>query len=58
MQIDARALHLPEGTTQRVYVDIRGQELPVPERQALAQRIADRSAGAVRPGDIMFIEED
>jgi len=56
-QIEARTLHLPEGTTQRVFVDIRGQELSIPERQALAQRIANRSGGAVRPGDIIFMED-
>jgi hypothetical protein len=50
-------VHLPEGTTQRVFVDIRGQELSIPERQALAQRIANRSGGAVRPGDIIFMED-
>jgi hypothetical protein len=56
-QIRARNVHLPEGTVQRVVVDIRGQELSIPDRQALAQRIADRSDGGVAPENVFFMEE-
>jgi hypothetical protein len=30
---------------------------PIPERRVLAERIAERSGGAVRPADMTFIEE-
>jgi hypothetical protein len=56
-QLAERTVHLPEGTAQRVVVDIRSQELAIPERQVLAERIAERSGGAVRPADITFMEE-
>jgi hypothetical protein len=56
-QLAERTAHLPEGTAQRVVVDIRGQELAIPERRVLAERIAERSGGAVRPADITFMEE-
>jgi hypothetical protein len=54
-QLQARADNLPEGTTQRVFIDIRGQELSPAERTALAQQIADNSAGAIEPGDVTFM---
>jgi hypothetical protein len=53
-QLQARVANLPEGTAQRVFVDIRGQDLPAAERVALAERIAERSGGAVRPEDVIF----
>jgi hypothetical protein len=53
-QLQARAENLPEGTRQRVFVDIRGQDLPIAERGPLAERIAERSGGAVRPEDVIF----
>jgi hypothetical protein len=53
-QLQARVEHLPEGTAQRVFIDIRGQELPIAERVALAERIAERSGGAVTPDDVIF----
>lgn len=56
-QLAERTVHLPEGTAQRVVVDIRGQDLVISERQVLAERIAERSDGAVRPADITFMEE-
>jgi hypothetical protein len=56
-QIQARNVHLPEGTVQRVVVDIRGQELSIADRQALAQRIADNSDGGVAPGNVIFMED-
>ena len=54
-QIQARSTNLPEGTTQRVFVDIRGQTLSPAERTALAQRIADNSGGAIGPEDVTFV---
>jgi hypothetical protein len=54
-QIQARADNLPEGTTQRVFIDIRGQDLSAAERTALAQRIADNSGGAIGPEDVTFM---
>jgi hypothetical protein len=56
-QLVARTENLPVDTAQRVFVDIRGQELSIPDRAALAERIAARSGGAVDPGDIIFMEE-
>jgi filamentous hemagglutinin len=54
-QIQARADNLPEGTTQRVFIDIRGQELSPADRTALAQQIADNSGGAIAPEDVTFM---
>ena len=56
-QLSERTVHLPEGSAQRVVVDIRGQELSIPDRRVLAERIAQRSGGAVEPADITFLED-
>jgi hypothetical protein len=53
-QLRARTENLPAGTSQRVFIDIRGQQLAPAERVALAQRIADNSGGAVGPEQIIF----
>jgi filamentous hemagglutinin len=53
-QIDARAGNLPPGTAQRVFVDIRGQHLSIPDAEALAERISQRTGGVVRPEDVEF----
>ena len=54
-QLQARADNLPDGTAQRVFIDIRGQSLSPAERTALAQQIADSSGGAVAPEDVTFM---
>ena len=54
-QIDVRTRELPVGTMQRVYLDVRGQRLAIPDGPALAQRISARTGGAVRPEDIIII---
>lgn len=56
-QLEARTQHLPAGTHQTVYVDIRGQHLSPADSTALAERIASRSGGAVRPEDVIFKRE-
>jgi hypothetical protein len=54
-QIEVRTRELPEGTMQRVYVDVRGQNLSIDDGAALADRIAERSGGAVQPEDVVII---
>ncbi len=53
-QADLRAANLPQGTTQRVIVDVRGQRLPVEELSAVAERIVERTGGSVSLENIVF----
>lgn len=54
-QIEARARELPPETAQRVYLDVRGQSLSVPDGEALAQRISARTGNTVPPDGIVII---
>lgn len=53
-QAAQRGANLPAGTTQRVLVDVRGQNVAPEALDALAERIAKRSGGHVAVGDIVF----
>jgi hypothetical protein len=54
-QAKQRLTNLPEGTTQSVTVDVRGQTVTPETLDELASRIASRSGGAIDMDDIIFI---
>ena len=53
-QLRARADNLPEGTAQRVIIDIRGQSLSAADEAVLAQQIAANSGGAIAAQGVLF----
>lgn len=53
-QAETRLQSLPEGTVQRVVVDVRGQNVAPEVVDDLAQRIGERSNGAISPSDVVF----
>jgi type VII secretion system ESX-1 substrate len=54
-QAKQRLANLPEGTTQSLTVDVRGQAVTPETLDELASRIASRSGGAIDMDDIIFI---
>jgi hypothetical protein len=54
-QAKYRAEQLPEGTVQHVIVDTRGQNVPLQRLVDLAQRIEEKSGGAIKAENIQFL---
>jgi hypothetical protein len=55
VQAKLRLANLPEGTTQSLTVDVRGQAVTPETLDELASRIASRSGGAIDMDDIIFV---
>ena len=53
-QTALRGVNLPKGTTQRVLIDVRGQNASPEMLDALAERVAKRSGGHVTPENVVF----
>ena len=53
-QAITRATNLPNGTEQRVVIDVRGQSVTRVELNDIVQRIVDRSGGVIKPENIQF----
>jgi hypothetical protein len=51
-QAKSRVNHLPEGTKQKVTLDVRGQNVSRAELRQLRQNIANKSDGILNPRDI------
>jgi hypothetical protein len=49
-----RAQNLPQGMTQTVVIDVRGQAVTVQQELAIRQAIVQKSNGAVAPNNITF----
>jgi hypothetical protein len=54
-QAESRGANLPEGTSQTVRIDVRGQNVTVDQLNELASRIASRSGGRIDMGQIRFM---
>jgi hypothetical protein len=50
-----RAANLPEGTTQALRVDVRGQDVPIDTLNEMASRIAARTGGKIDMSQIRFV---
>jgi len=50
-----RARSLPPGTTQNVYIDVRGQNVSIREMNSVIDRIVQRSNGAVNPENVIVL---
>ena len=53
-QAKQRAIELPEGTTQKVVIDVRGQQYSQAQLAQIARSIQQRSGGVVKVKDISF----
>jgi len=54
-QAKDRATHLPPGTKQEVYVDIRGQAVSRADLTSVKTRIVSKSNGALQSSDIIIV---
>jgi filamentous hemagglutinin len=52
-----RAVHLPQGMQQRVFIDIRGQAVSTAQQNAIKQSIVSKTNGIIRSDAIRFMEE-
>lgn len=50
-----RAANLPEGTTQSLRIDVRGQDVPIDTLNEVASRIASRTGGKIDMSQIRFV---
>ncbi|MEE9453301.1 MAG: DUF637 domain-containing protein [Paracoccaceae bacterium] len=55
-QVEQRAVHLPDGMTQRVVIDIRGQVVSDATRDRITNRLVERSNGLLTDGQIRFVD--
>ncbi|WP_306850376.1 hypothetical protein [Luteibacter jiangsuensis] len=53
-QSKQRADNLPQGMTQKVVIDVRGQTVDLSQTQRIIKAIVDKSGGAIKPEDIQF----
>lgn len=53
-QAQKRVEHLPEGTVQRIIIDVRGQDVSDEVLDELARRIAEKSGGILQESEILF----
>jgi filamentous hemagglutinin len=53
-QAIARAQHLPQGMSQRVVIDVRGQTVTPQQEARIVQDIVQRSRGTLAASDIFF----
>lgn len=53
-QIGQRSENLPYGSTQKIVIDIRGQDVSLAARKAIIDKVIDKSGGAVRVNDFEF----
>ena len=56
-QVNKRAIHLPKGTPQGVYIDIRGQKVTKATMKKIEQKIVEKCNGILTKRDIEFIEK-
>ena len=49
-----RAQNLPQGMTQTVVIDVRGQVVTAQQELAIRQSIVQKSNGVISPSDITF----
>jgi hypothetical protein len=54
-QATKRAANLPEGTTQTLRIDVRGQDVPIDTLNEMASRIAARTGGRIDMSQIRFV---
>jgi hypothetical protein len=52
-----RTTHLPKGMQQMVAIDIRRQVVSMEQRAFIRKSIAERSKGAILPGNVIFISD-
>jgi cytochrome c551/c552 len=51
-----RAANLPQGMTQQVVIDVRGQTITVVQQREIIRGIVQRSNGAINPESISFLK--
>ena len=56
-QVIARSKNLPEGMTQEVWIDNRGQVITEPQKDIIKDKIVKKSNGLIKREDINFMKE-
>jgi len=54
-QVESRATNLPAGATQRIHIDVRGQNVSRSDLNTMIDRIVQKSDGSVRASDIEIL---
>ena len=53
-QINQRADNLPSDMTQKVVIDVRGQNISFEQQGRIRQNIIDKTGSNIKPEDIIF----